>query len=72
MNLETVKLMLTKNAAAAVYQSAAGMVADMSSESQEREILTLASELSDNILAFKFASVEREQRARQSESARTT
>jgi hypothetical protein len=71
MNLDSVKAGMIKGAVAAVYQVTAGMVSDISSASQEREIIALASELSDNILAFKFPA-ESAQPSEQPESAQTT
>ena len=58
MNLEQARLVMVKSAAASIYQSAAGLLADIGTEGQEKEIRTIADELSDHVMGFTFSELE--------------
>jgi hypothetical protein len=52
MDIETARMTMIKNAASAVQNSAAALIADFGSTAQERDVLLLATEISEYILEF--------------------
>jgi hypothetical protein len=71
MTLEQARLFMVKTAAASVYQSASGLLADLDTEGEEKEIRAIADKLTDHVLAFT-ASPGPGRQALQAETAPTT